>query len=78
MKNFTTLIKETFEIYKEKIKPILTLIAISIATAIIFGLSFTSLLAMEMMDQADSPEATLKRACKIAADSASWMKPSTS
>jgi hypothetical protein len=29
---------------------------------------------MEMMDQADSPEATLKRACKIAADSASWMK----
>lgn len=52
MKNFTTLIKETFGIYKEKIKPILALIAISIATAIIFGLSFASLLAIEMMDQA--------------------------
>lgn len=29
---------------------------------------------MEMMQQADSSEQTLKRACKIAADSAGWMK----
>ncbi len=29
---------------------------------------------MEMMQQQGSPEETLKRACKIAADSASWMK----
>jgi len=29
---------------------------------------------MEMIEQPDSPESTLKRACKIAADSASWMK----
>jgi len=41
MKNFTALIKESFEIYKEKIKPILVLITIEITTAIIFGLSFT-------------------------------------
>lgn len=29
---------------------------------------------MEMMQQQGSPEETLKRACRIAADSASWMK----
>lgn len=29
---------------------------------------------MEMMDQSEAPDATLKRVCKIAADSASWMK----
>ena len=29
---------------------------------------------MEMMQQPDSSEQTLKRACKIAADSAGWMK----
>jgi hypothetical protein len=29
---------------------------------------------MEMMQQQGSPEETLKRVCRIAADSASWMK----
>lgn len=29
---------------------------------------------MELMQQPSTPEETLKRACKIAADSASWMK----
>ena len=29
---------------------------------------------MEMMQQTDGPEESLKRACKIAADSAGWMK----
>jgi hypothetical protein len=29
---------------------------------------------MEMMQQPDAPEETLKRACRIAADSAGWMK----
>ncbi len=49
MKNFTTLIKESFEIYKEKIKPFLVLIVISIATAIIFGLSFAFLLGVGIL-----------------------------
>jgi len=46
MKNFTTLMKESFEIYKVKIKPILVLIAISIITTIIFGLSFVFLIGL--------------------------------
>jgi hypothetical protein len=29
---------------------------------------------MELMQEPDAPEQALKRACKIAADSASWMK----
>ena len=49
MKNFITLIKESFEIYKQKIKPILMLLAVFLATAIIFGLSFAFLLATQAL-----------------------------
>jgi len=46
MKNFTVLIKESFEIHKQKIKPILALATILITLEIILSSSLGYLLAM--------------------------------
>lgn len=53
MKNFTTLLKESFEIYKEKIKPILIITLISVTGAVIFGILITTGAVVSLLAKAN-------------------------